>query len=105
MKRTVNLIKYLEVNCEALLHEVDPEGLELYKTNSSVVAASAIDDSLDDVGGSTNGAKNYTAPLLGGAWGEELRSLTWMPAFTKPPVKNKVQPHPPVTPFSISLSR
>lgn len=60
------LLEYIDINIESLLMEVDPSSItKLLQTNQNHSMKSNL--------------------LLGGEWGQELRSLSWIPVFTDPP--------------------
>ena len=67
------LLTYLEMNVDALLEEVDPESLSLYKESRGAAS--------DD--GST---QQTLTTALGGSWGNDLRSMKWIPALTASPL-------------------
>ncbi|RYG70211.1 hypothetical protein EON64_00775 [archaeon] len=72
--RSVALLKYLGTNVDRLLSVVDAEGLAQFQRGSKT------HDSDDEV--SQDAAEGK---LLGGDWGVELRSLSWIPVLIDPP--------------------
>ena len=67
------LLTYLEMNIDALLEEVDPDSWCVYKEGKGAAS--------DD--GST---QQMLTTALGGSWGNDLRSIKWIPALTASPL-------------------
>eukprot|EP01038_Epipyxis_sp_PR26KG_P006758 gene6758-9260_t len=71
MQRAVALLRYLDSNVDRILLEADPIGLESYRIGANLTES-------NDLIKGTN---------LGGNWSEKLRSISWIPVFTKAPTK------------------
>ena len=73
-----------------LLAEADPEGLSdaLSGSPKPPPFPSPLDGVPPQAPTPRAGASTPNSSLLGGAWGKELRSLTWIPAFTAPPLRH-----------------
>jgi sacsin len=82
MDRALGLLQYVERNVKTLLLEADPIGL---KKAQVIVKGTRNGDSDSKKRGLDGDVSDEVLEPLGGAWGSELRSLTWVPVMTSSP--------------------
>ena len=92
-KRGAELLRYLELNLEDLLAEVDAEGLAALQTGGEKKAnanANANTNGSNEHLSTEDGTEEPRDMQLGADWARELQSKIWIPVYTSPPVKTGI---------------
>jgi hypothetical protein len=83
IQRATSLTKFLDLNLESLLNEIDPDGLASYLSNDNENDKDNLIETEDKLNN-----KSKLISSLGGSWSTQLRSTIWVPVVTNPPSRS-----------------